>query len=107
MKRVGFEARFQSGLTEIQVVDSVEVLCYRCFYGNKNFRRITFGESSSLKLIGKEVFDNCWLKYIHVPNGVEELHDDCFSSAQAFLVLHLGSTLNSSRLASVHFVDAI
>ena len=40
-------------LAEVVVPDSVEELCEWCFFWCSSLSRVTFGESSSLKLIGK------------------------------------------------------
>ena len=56
MKLIGKEAFGGSGGVEIHIPDSVEELCEACFYGCESLSRVTFGESSSLKLIGNGAF---------------------------------------------------
>ena len=41
--------------------------------------RVAFGECSSLKLIGKLAFSDSGVREIHIPDGVEELCETCFS----------------------------
>ena len=40
----------------VSIPDSVEELCDGCFSGCTSLSRVTFGDSSSLKLIGKKAF---------------------------------------------------
>ena len=40
----------------VSIPDSVEELCHECFCECKSLSRVTFGESSSLKLIWNEAF---------------------------------------------------
>ena len=37
----------------VSIPDDMEELCEKCFFWCKSLSRVTFGESSSLKLIGK------------------------------------------------------
>ena len=60
-------------MREIHIPDGVEELCDLCFCRCKSLSRVTFGESSSLKLIGKEAFIGCGVVEIHVPDGIERL----------------------------------
>ena len=43
-------------MPEIHIPDGVEELCEACFSECKTLSYVTFGESSSLRLIGKEAF---------------------------------------------------
>ena len=65
-------------LADIAVPDSVEEICDKCFYESPYVSRVTFGESSSLKRIGREAFHGSRLREIHLPSSVEELGDKCF-----------------------------
>ena len=58
-------------LKEVVVAESVEELCEKCFYGCKSLSRVTFDESSSLKLIGKEVFYGSGVVEIHIPDRIQ------------------------------------
>ena len=51
---------------------------YKCW----SLSRVTFGESSSLKLIGNKAFFRSGVYEIHIPNSVEELCDGCFSECE-------------------------
>ena len=57
----------------LSIHDSVEELCESCFFCCESLSRVTFGESSSLKLIGKEAFCGSGVVEIHIPDGVEKL----------------------------------
>ena len=39
----------------------------------KSLSRVTFGESSSLRFIGKEAFSGSGVVEIHIPDGIERL----------------------------------
>ena len=54
----------------VSIPDSVEELCDQCFCECKSLSRVTFGESSSLKLIGKEAFCGSGVRESHIPDGV-------------------------------------
>ena len=60
--------------------------CGFFFLGNLlvcgNLSRVTFGESSSLKLTGKEAFSRSDVVEIHIPDGVEELCESCFYNCE-------------------------
>ena len=64
---------------ELNIPDSVEEICDECFWRCRNLLRVTFGESSLLKRIGKEAFSRSGLIEIHIPSSVTELCADCFS----------------------------
>ena len=60
----------------VSIPDGVEELCEECFYDCQNLSRVTFGESSSLKLIGKAAFNGSGVREIHIPDGIEQLLRD-------------------------------
>ena len=53
LKLIGKGAFCRSGVVEIHIPDGVEELCEKCFYECESLSCVTFGESSSLKLIGE------------------------------------------------------
>ena len=63
----------ESGLNSIHIPDGVEEICELCFCKCTSLSRVTFGESSSLKLIGKTAFRESGVVEIHAPDGVVEL----------------------------------
>ena len=63
---------------EVVMPDRIEELCEACFYECMSLRRVTFGEYSSLKLIGKNAFVISGAREIRIPDGVEELCQGCF-----------------------------
>ena len=65
-------------MEEVILPDSVEELCEACFCDCVCLLSATFGESSALKVIGKEAFRNTQMDEIHIPDGVEVLGDECF-----------------------------
>ena len=62
----------------VSISDGVEELCESCFYECKSLSRVTFGEPSSLTLIGKEAFFGSGVREIHIPDGVQEVCESCF-----------------------------
>ena len=54
----------------VSIPNNVEELCKECFYQCKSLSRVTFGESSSLKLIGVGAFRESGVCEIHIPDGV-------------------------------------
>ena len=81
------------GLQEVHIPDGVEEFCALCSYSCTNLSRATFGESSSLKLIGNRAFLGSAVGGVCIPDGVEELCDAFFGCARIFRVLHLVSLL--------------
>ena len=57
----------------VSIADGVEELYQKCFARCKSLCRVTFGKSSSLKLIGKGTFRGSGVRAIQIPNGVEVL----------------------------------
>ena len=83
-----------SGVIEIHIPDGVEKLCGWCFSDCKNLSRVTFGESSSLKLIGKKAFFGSGVVEIHVPDGIERvLMDSDISLSSQCRIRQLTPTL--------------
>ena len=74
------EAFRGSGVVEIHIPDGVEEFCDWCFCECENLSRVTFGESSSLKLIGKGTFFGSRVVEIHVPDGIERVLMDSDTS---------------------------
>ena len=62
----------------VSIPDSVEEISESCFSECESLSRVTFGESSSLKLIGNQAFYRSGLREIHITDGVAELCDDFF-----------------------------
>ena len=61
-----------SGLREIEIPASVEVLCEGCFWACRSLQRVTFASGSCLKRIEKEAFGKCsGLREIEIPASVE------------------------------------
>ena len=60
---------------------SVEEISQACFDGYKSLSRVTFGESSSLKLIGRLLLVGSRVREIHMPDGVEGLGWSAFPTA--------------------------
>ena len=67
----------------VSIPDKVEELCEECFYECESLSRVTFGESSSLKLIGNGAFRETALVEIRIPDGVEELGEECFADCDS------------------------
>ena len=60
----------------VSIPNGVEELCERCFSECRNLSRVTFGESSSLNLIGNGAFCESGVVEGHVPDGIERLLRD-------------------------------
>ena len=58
----------------VSIPDGGEELCESCFFECKSLSRVTFGESSSLKLLGKGAFCGSGVVEIRIPDGVEEIY---------------------------------
>ena len=67
----------------VSIPDGVEELCEKCFYKCKRLSRVTFGESSSLKLIGKGAFRVSGIVEIHIPDAVEKIGDQGFFKCES------------------------
>ena len=68
----------RSGLCKIHIPEGVE-LCDECFRECRRLSRVTFGESSYLKLVGKGEFSSSVVREIRIIDGVEELCEECSS----------------------------
>lgn len=73
--------RFEQGVQSVSIPYEVEELCDNCFSFCKSLPRVTFGESSSLKLFGEWIFHNSDSE-IHIPDRVEEILIGPFASPQ-------------------------
>ena len=91
LKRIGEEAFTGMAdnacrLTEIYIPDSVEELCDSCFFECTSLSRIIFGPQSSLKRLGQRLFFGIYHSYaprlteIRIPDRVETIGEECFSS---------------------------
>ena len=58
------------------IPDGVVELCEKGFCVCESLLRVTFDDSSSLKLIGKEVFNGSGVVEIHIPDVIERLVRD-------------------------------
>jgi hypothetical protein len=68
-----------TGLVEIIVPSSVEILGERCFSLCKSLSSVAFESGSRLSRIEKEAFDQTGLIEIILPSSVEILGEECFS----------------------------
>ena len=93
MERVGF----------VSIPDSVEELCDLCFSRCSSLSRVTFGTSSSLKMIGKDAFSDSGLSEIHIPDSVEELCDLCFSRCSSLSRVTFGTSSSLKRIGPMTF----
>jgi hypothetical protein len=86
IEKFGFSG---TGLIEIILPSSVEVLCESCFSECKSLFSVTFESGSRLSRIEKWAFYGTGLIEIIVPASVEVLGERCFQSANHFPQLHL------------------
>ena len=104
-------------LEEVVVPDGVEELREKCFSGCKSLSSVTFGESSSLKLIGERAFSRSGVVEIHIPDGVEELCDMCFYGCKSLSRVAFGGSsslkligdwaFSRTRVVEIHIPDGI
>ena len=109
--------RVMESVQLMSIRDSVEELCESCFYKCKSLSRVTFGESSSLKLIGKKAFYGSGVCEIRIPDRVEELCESCFSECKILSRVTFGepSSLKSigwqafgqSGVVEIHIPDSV
>ena len=76
----------------VSIPGSVEEICEKSFFQRESLSRVTFGESSSLKSIGKEAFSGSGVIEIHIPDGVEELCEGCFSQCRSLSRVTFGES---------------
>ena len=99
------------------IPDGVVELCEKCFCVCESLLRVTFDESSSLKLIGKEVFNGSGVVEIHTPDGVVELCEKCFCVCESLLRVTFDESsslkligkevFNGSGVVEIHIPDVI
>ena len=76
----------------VSIPDGVEKLGESCFSNCKSLSRVTFGESSSLRRIGKDAFRGSGVVEIHIPDGVEELCKSCFCGCKSLSRVKFGES---------------
>ena len=89
LKRIGRKAFAGCHLIRFDCPDAVEEICEKAFYRYLKWysqdqvptsvEYLTFGKFSSLKRVGAEAFASCNVKYIRVPDSVEEFCPGCFA----------------------------
>ena len=82
----------------VSIPDSVEELCDECFCDCESISRVTFGDRSSLKRIGKKAFRECGLREIRIPDSVEELCDECFCGCMSLSRVIFGDSSSLKRI---------
>ena len=80
-------------MIQVHIPDSVEELCDECFCVCSCLSRVTFGASSSLRLIMREAFRGAGVGEIHIPDSVEELGDKCFFQCCSLFRVTFGESL--------------
>ena len=95
-----------SRLKFVSIPNSVEELCERCFFSCQSLSRITFGEASSLKLIGKEAFYDGGLCEIQIPDCVEELGDECFYGCESLSRVTFGEASSLKLIGKKAFCNS-
>ena len=87
----------------VSIADGFEELCENCFYECESLLRVTFGESSSLKLIGKKAFGRSGVREIHVPDSVEELCESCFNGCENLSRVTFGESSSLKKIGDLAF----
>ena len=107
LKRIGGSAFSGMGcwpcITEVFIPDSVEEIGQSAFCGCRKLQRVTFGDHSSLKLIGKKAFSSCALIEITIPDSVEEIGEDCFSLCRSLSDVKFGENSSLKRVGTDAF----
>lgn len=112
------------GLGDVVVPDFVEVLGPRCFSRVLSLKRVTFGESSRLEVIGEEAFafggpsftasdhvsdqyDGCGITEICIPDSVREIGDRCFAGCNELASVTFGTSSRLERIGDGAFADLV
>ena len=90
----------------VSIPDSVEELCEKCFCECKSLSRVTFGESSSLKLIGKKAFLGSGVVEIHIPDSVEGLCEKCFYECRSLSRVTFGDSSSLKLIGKEAFLGS-
>ena len=80
--QMGCEDRKENGyvVEEIHILDSIEKIVGKCFSQCHGLSRVTFGESSSLTLIGPRALSSSGLQETHISESITEVcFHDCWS----------------------------
>ena len=88
----------------VSIPDCVEALWESCFSGCERLSRVTFGVSSSLKVICKKAFYRSGLEEIHIPDSVEELCEDCFSRCENLSRVTFGESSSLKLIGRGHSI---
>ena len=91
-------------LKEAVIPDSVEELCEERFSGCASLSRVTFGESSSLKLVGMGAFCETGLREIRIPDSAEELCEECFQGGGNLFRVTFGESSSLKLISEGAFV---
>ena len=101
----------------VSIADCVEELCNSFFSGCKSLLHVAFGNSSSLKRIGKWAFSESGVREIHIPDTVEELCDECFYWCDRLSRVTFGDSsslkrigrevFSGSGLKEIHIPDSV
>ena len=101
----------------VSVPDSVEEISEECFSKFESLSRVTFGESSSLKLIAIGAFFQSGICEIHIPDGVQELCEMCFFECGSLSRVTFGESsslkligkqaFSGSGLVEIHIPDSV
>ena len=109
VKKIGINAFFYSGLEEVIVPDTVEIIEWSAFQDCQNLEKVVI--SKSLKELGDSAFKNCFkLKEIILPETLEVIGSDIFSgcsSLEKVILPFVGKDKNqeeSSNLTSFGYL---
>ena len=91
----------------VMIPESVEELCDEFFHKCKGLLCLTFGESSSLKLIGELVFYGSGTVEIPIPEGIEELCEACFSECENLSRVTFGESYSLKLIGNWAFLAFI
>ena len=87
----------------VSIPDNIEELGTYCFRDCDKLLRVTFGESSSLKLIGADGFLLASVREIHIPDSVEKLVAGCFRHCYHLSRVTFGESSSLKRIGMCAF----
>jgi hypothetical protein len=73
----------ETGLIEIVIPSSVEIIGERCFFQCRSLTSVTFESGSRLSRIANRVFCETGLINIVIPASVEVLDSNCFAQCKS------------------------
>ena len=116
-QNVGLRLRNRQRARFVSIPDGVKKLCELGFFRCWRLSRVTFGESSSFELIGREAFYGSAVVEIHIPDAVEKLGDGCLCECKSLSHVTFGDcsslrligkkVFSGSCVREIHILDSV